>query len=131
MDHTHSLAHSERLRSRGAIRRLFEQGTSGFVYPLRYMWYADEALDKGASRHTVEVLFTVPKRFHKRANKRNHLRRRVKESYRLQKELLLSATSESPRHITMAVVYSTKEQHSHKTIYNAVRKILESVAKGL
>ena len=73
---------AERLRTLGAIRRLFESGESGFVYPFRYVWFA-EADD----RMSAEVLFSVPKKFHKRANRRNLLRRRAKEAYRLNKGL--------------------------------------------
>ncbi len=132
MEETHSLAHHERLRSRGSIRRLFESGKSGFVYPLRYMWFAEEATcDAPHTRQGVEVLFTVPKRFHKRANKRNLLRRRVKESYRMQKSTLCQADRSEPLSIDLALVYSTKEAHTYKTINNAVRKILENIAKEL
>lgn len=154
MDVSHSLSHHERLRNRGSIRRLFELGQSGFVYPLRYMWVTREGVEiegveaeraevvnKNAECIEVEacaispqidcrVLFTVPKRFHKRANKRNMLRRRVKESYRLQKSLLLDA-HHGECNIDLAIIYSTKEQHSYKTINNAVRKILENIAKAL
>ncbi len=56
------------MRSLGAIRRLFEQGESGFVWPLRYVWFAEA--DEVSS---TEVLFSVPKKFFKRANKRNNL----------------------------------------------------------
>ncbi len=128
MDNTYSLAHHERLRSRGSIRRLFDSGKGGFVYPLRYMWFSETKEE--ASEITCECLFTVPKRFHKRANKRNILRRRVKESYRLQKSLLKS-DSGAAHDIDLALVYSTKEVHSYKTINNAVRKILENIAKDL
>ena len=61
-----TLPRAERLRTLGAIRRLFESGESGFVYPFRYVWFA-EADD----RMSAEVLFSVPKKFHKRANRRN------------------------------------------------------------
>lgn len=57
-----TLPRAERLRTLGAIRRLFESGESGFVYPFRYVWFA-EADD----RMSAEVLFSVPKKFHKRA----------------------------------------------------------------
>ncbi|MFI3280715.1 MAG: ribonuclease P protein component [Rikenellaceae bacterium] len=125
----HSLAHHERLRSRGSIRRLFEGGKSGFVYPLRYMWFVDQAPELQSTTQ-CEVLFSTPKRFHKRANRRNLLRRRVKESYRLQKEILLDSAA-TPCNIDLALIYSTKEAHSYKTINNAVRKILENIAKDL
>ena len=78
-----SLPRTERLRSLGAVRRMFESGESGFIFPFRYVWFAEA--DEIPS---AEVLFSVPKKFHKRANKRNLLRRRTKEAYRLQKLLL-------------------------------------------
>ena len=83
MSSAHALPRSERLRSLGAVRRVFESGESGFVFPFRYVWYAEP--DAAPS---VEVLFSVPKRFHKRANRRNLLRRRTKEAYRLHKQLV-------------------------------------------
>ena len=67
-----SLPRTERLRSLGAVRRMFESGESGFIFPFRYVWFAEA--DEIPS---AEVLFSVLKKFHKRANKRNLLRRRT------------------------------------------------------
>ncbi len=39
---------------------MFESGESGFIFPFRYVWFAEA--DEIAS---VEVLFSVPKKFHK------------------------------------------------------------------
>ena len=75
MDKPHALPKSERLSSLTAVRRLFADGASGFVYPFRYMVYKSES-----TTPTVEVLFSVPKRNHKRANKRNTLKRRMPQS---------------------------------------------------
>ena len=96
-----SLPRTERLRSLGAVRRMFESGESGFIFPFRYVWFAEA--DEIAS---VEVLFSVPKKFHKRANKRNLLRRRTKEAYRLQKQTLKNG---SPANLDLALIYSSKE----------------------
>ena len=94
----HSLPRTERLRSLGAVRRL------------------------------VEVLFSVPKKFHKRANKRNLVRRRTKEAYRLQKQILHDGR---PVNLDLALIYSSKETLPYKTVANAVRRILESVVEHL
>ncbi len=67
-----TLTRAERLRSLKVIRRLFEQGRGGFIYPFRYIWLVDEV--EGATEEAtegitasamggVEVLFSVPKRF--------------------------------------------------------------------
>ena len=118
-----SLPRTERLRSLGAVRRMFESGESGFIFPIRYVWFAEA--DEIPS---AEVLFSVPKKFHKRANKRNLLRRRTKEAYRLQKLLLHNGR---PVNLDLALIYSSKEELSYKTISNAVRRILETVAEHL
>lgn len=91
-----SLPRTERLRSLGAVRRMFESGESGFIFPFRYVWFAEA--DEIPS---VEVLFSVPKKFHKRANKRNLLRRRIKEAYRLQKQTLKNG---SPANLDLALI---------------------------
>lgn len=119
-----SLPRTERLRSLGAVRRLFESGHGGFVFPFRYVWYAEaDAAD------TTEVLFSVPKKFHKRANKRNLLRRRTKEAYRLQKGIL--ARTGRGTNLDIALTYSSKEVLPYKHIEHAVRRILEAVAGRL
>ena len=118
-----SLPRSERLRSLGAVRPLFECGESGFVFPFRYVWYAEPDTEP-----SVEVLFTVPKKFHKRANRRNLLRRRTKEAYRLQKQIVRNGATVN---LDLALIYSSKEVLPYKVIANAVRKILEHVAERL
>ncbi len=121
-----SLPRAERLRSLGAIRRLFEQGRSGFVFPFRYIWLAESAANN-ASR--PEVLFSVPKKYHKRANKRNLLRRRTKEAYRQQKQLL--APGQTGTDLTMALIYTSKEALPYKHIERAVVKILSTIGEQM
>lgn len=118
------LQRSERLRSFGAIRRLFGEGRGGFVYPIRYMVYTEFDAELSAA-----VLFSTPKKFHKRANRRNLLRRRMREAYRTNKQILTASGSECAIHL--ALIYSTKEVHDYKTIENAIKRILKSVAENL
>ena len=120
------LPRNERLRSLGAIRRLFDSGQSGFVFPFRYVWYAEPDTET-----SVEVLFSVPKKFHKRANKRNLLRRRTKGAYRLRKQILHTPAATAAANIDMALIYSSKELLSYKTIEHALRRILEQVSAQL
>ena len=118
----YKLPKSEKLHSFGAIRRLFSEGRGGFVYPFRYVVYAEHAEKMG-----VEVLFSTPKKFLKRANKRNKVRRRMREAYRLNKEILIS--SNEPRMMQLALIYSSKEVIDYKTIENATKRILEIITK--
>ena len=120
-----SLPKTERLHSLTALRRLFADGTSGFVYPFRYMTFA-ESCDKPS----VEVVFSVPKRYHKRAVRRNMLRRRTKEAYRLSKQVVVEYAKNEGVAIDVALIYSTKEPLPYKTIAHAVRKILAQIVEG-
>lgn len=114
----HSLPHEERLRNRGAVSQLFAEGESGFVFPLRYVV---RRVESGADS-MPSVLFTVPKRMHKRANKRNLLRRRMKEAYRLNKQGLSGG-------LNIALIYATKEIHDYSKIERSVKKIIAAVAE--
>lgn len=135
----YTLPRAERLRSLKAIRRIFGQGQSGFVYPLRYVWLAEpvvgaeacaeESMD--AAERGVKVMFSVPKKFHKRANKRNLLKRRMREVYRLQRSGLCEALQEQGKQISVAFVYSAKECQEYKTIEYAIRRILEQIQARL
>lgn len=123
----HTLSRQERLRSFGDIRRLFEEGRGGFVHPLRYVWRADE--EGAAGVPSVEVLFSVPKKFQKRANRRNLQRRRMKEAYRLNKPSF--DRDGHPVSVDIALIYSSKEILPYQVIEHAVRKILEQIGSRL
>ena len=160
----YTLPRAERLRSLKAIRRMFDEGHSGFVYPFRYVSLVERAdakradaeradterLDaKGADAESpdvemtaavetidaesrrVEVMFSVPKKFHKRANRRNLLKRRMREAYRLHREPLRERLQQQRATLRVALIYSTKECHTYKTISYAVQRILEQISQRL
>lgn len=131
-----TLQRAERLRSLKAIRHLFSEGRSGFVYPFRYMFYVEKVIENGAESAEnlttgVKIMFSVPKKFHKRANKRNLLKRRTREAYRLNREQLRNMIGDKAVNLDLALVYSTKEILSYKTIENAVQRILGQICERL
>ncbi len=126
-----SLPKGERLRGLTAITTLFREGRQGFVYPFRYVYICRQRPDSIPGQRPV-VLFSVPKRFHKRANKRNLLKRRSREAYRLNRDPLLDRISECGCHeLQVAIIYSTKEIATYKTIEHGIRKIIEEIRQTL
>ena len=79
---SHSLPKEERLCGKATVSALISDGKWGTTPHLRFCWAAGR--DTGLNR----LMVSVPKKFFKRAVKRNLLKRRLRESYRLQKELL-------------------------------------------
>ena len=76
-------------------------------------------------------MFSVPKKFHKRANRRNLPKRRSREAYRLSREVLTHRLHEQKSHVQLALVYSTKECHTYKTISHAIQRILQQIAQNV
>ena len=136
-----SLPRTERLRSMRSIRHLFQKGRSGFVYPLRYIYLVEtrqsaETTDiacqcENVSERPVQVMFSVPKKFHKRANRRNLHKRRMREAFRLGRGEICKHLCEQNKSLQLALVYSTKESHSYKTINYALQRIFEQISAAM
>lgn len=93
---TYSLPQSERINSKKQIDRLFRGGglKAMTAAPLRMVYMADtcQADSPSANAHQpmAQMMVSVPKRYFKRAVKRNYVKRQVREAYRLNKHILAS-----------------------------------------
>jgi ribonuclease P protein component len=110
-----TLSKSERLCGKKAIAGLMERGKGGVTGCLRYKFLQSGEAD------VSRILVSVPKRFFKRAVKRNLLKRRIRESYRLQKDLL-------PAPVDIAFLYLDREVLPFSDIYAAMTAVLTAVA---
>lgn len=123
----YSFPKPHRLSGRTVIEKLFDSGEGGFAYPLRYRFLATEADGQGG----VSVLVTVSKKYHKRAVKRNLLKRRIREAFRTSAADLRATAEGKGMRIDIALMYSTKEVLEFQKINDAVGKILAQIQEGI
>lgn len=112
----HTLSKAERLSGKTAIATLLEKGRYVSVPPCLRVCYLPT--DGPVSR----ILLSVPKKNFKRAVKRNLLKRRIRESYRLQKALLSG-------NFDIMFSYTPKEVLPFEEIRSAVGRALEILAR--
>jgi len=112
-----SLLKSERLSSKKAIEQLFDRGGSGVIFPLRYL-----SLENGEEINSI--LISVSKRYFKRANRRNLIKRRIREAYRINKSPLRGKS------LNIAFIYISKEAAGFSVIEDAMKRIIFRLAEG-
>ena len=115
----HTLPKEERLCGKTTVSALISDGKWGTTPHLRFCWAAGR--DTGRNR----LMVSVPKKFFKRAVKRNLLKRRMREAYRLQKELL-AATG-----VDLMLAYSHPEVADFELLYAEVAEILQRISAKL
>lgn len=129
----------ERIRLKRDIDALFARGDSFFSFPFKCVYLIDEAeavagdadMSSGvvtASGVTylppVSMLVSVSKRYSKSAVRRNLIKRRTREAFRLNKGRF---TYDGMRHVDMAFIYVSKKEESYDTIARSVERILSQV----
>jgi len=117
------LTKNERLHSQKLIKELFDKGSSFFLYPFKVMVMET---DLGESE-TYQVLFSVSKKKVKKAVQRNLVKRRMKEAYRFNKQLL---PDHPDRNKIIALIYVSSEIATFQVIQNKLRKILATIAES-
>lgn len=111
----HTLPKEERLCGKTTVSALISDGKWGTTPHLRYCWAAGR--ETGCNR----LMVSVPKKFFRRAVRRNLLKRRMREAYRLQKELLTGTG------VDLMLAYSSQEIADFQTVYAEVTEILVRV----
>lgn len=116
---------SEKLCSRTAVSMLFSAGRSVSAFPLR----AVIRMEKSAGdRRQARFMITVPKKKIRKAVGRVLLRRRVREAYRLNRNLLLPALDRSGMWVDIAFLYMDSNIASYHVIETKMRTLLGKIA---
>ena len=117
----------ERLTSKKVIDQLFASGRSMFIYPFRVLYLASLP----ENEYPAQVVFSVPKRSFKQAVKRNLLKRRMREAYRLNKQHFYRNLQEQNKKLSIIFIYVEKEIKEYAVIEKGMIKAMKQlVSKG-
>lgn len=120
IDFRKTLKKKERLSVGTDLSRLFASGRYGFTDGFRYCYRIGNGLPFN------RIVVSVPKKCFRRAVKRNLLKRRIREAYRLNKNLLPVNAEKGGTDIIF--IYRTKDILDFNTIVLSVKNILENLA---
>ena len=115
----HTFSKAERLSGKTALARLIDGGRWGATAHLKYCWLA------GSESEVNRLMVSVPKKLFKRAVRRNLLKRRLRESYRLQKELLTASG------VDFLIAYNSPEVLPFDILFAEVGEILGKISSKL
>ena len=119
-----TLGKEERLKSKKLIEKIYEQGKSIKVFPLR-MVYLQTA---HTSEFPAQVGVSVPKRNFKHAVDRNRIKRLLRETYRKQKYIIYDEL-EVP--YVFMISYLGKEERTYTDIESKMNKLLTSFVQEI
>ncbi|WP_177761780.1 ribonuclease P protein component [Flavobacterium sp. I3-2] len=114
---------TEKLKKQKHIDLLFSEGKSVSKYPLRLVYVA-----LNENEVPIEFGVSVSKRYFKRAVNRNYFKRVLRETYRLNKELLHSNLKQP---YAMMFFYQTKERLSYAEIDAKTKLLFEKFIESI
>lgn len=122
----YKLHKDEKLCSRTAVNRLFEEGYSLMAFPLRAAYRV-----RPRGEHPVQFLISIPKKRIRRAVHRVTLRRRIREAYRLtRRQLLLAPLADANCGVDIAFVYLDKTEAPYAVIHEKMTTLLTRIASA-
>jgi ribonuclease P protein component len=127
LDNRYTFKKEERISAQKEIDLLFDKGNSFISFPLRIIYLEK----KPFSGVEISVLISVPKKRFKRAVQRNRIKRLIRESYRLNKSLLLDHLQGKDTGMLIAFLFVGKELSEFKEIETAVVKALTALKEKI
>jgi len=118
---------TERLCSKKVIESLFENGRSFYCHPILVIWtFAGSEIPGPA-----QVAFSVPKKGFRLAVKRNLIKRRMREAYRKNKNVLYNHLSATGKKIVFTMIYRDKNVADFDITEKAVKQIITYFVKTI
>ena len=113
----------ERLCSKKAIDDLFINGKSKTQFPFKLVY----KISNFDSPFPARAMFVVPKKKYKQANKRNDIKRRMREVYRLNKHTLYQSLQ--TQKIDLMFICLSNEELDYSVIEKSITQLIEFLRK--
>ena len=123
---TYSFKKQERLTGKKTFENLLVKGQRFHVFPFTVYWQCFTNQEQ-----PVQIAISVPKRNFKRATERNLIKRRVRESYRTNKQGINKFLEDQNLQLHILVVYAATEIMEFKKIEQTVVEILNHLIQAL
>jgi ribonuclease P protein component len=124
---THTFKSKERLKSRKQIASLFETGKIIHAYPYKGLY----KISLQENEFPAQFAVSVSKKNFKRAVDRNRIKRKIRETYRLQKQELYQVLNEFDQNIVLFVIYTAKQEVEFQTIQKGMQMLIRKLTEEL
>lgn len=112
-----TLGEQERLKSKKLLGKLYEEGKSIKVFPLRMVYIQTEH----TSKFPVQVGVSVPKRNFKKAVDRNRIKRLLRETYRKEKHTVYDGVNQP---YVFMISYIARDEWKYADLEHKMKKLL-------
>jgi ribonuclease P protein component len=118
----------ERLKSQNEITELFKNGNIIHHYPFKVLY---KLYDFDKSIFPSRIAVSASKRNFKKAVVRNRIKRKIRETYRINKPALIEALIKNNKRLCFFVIYTAAEDLAYKNIDDEMKKLINKLIHKL
>lgn len=111
---------AEHLKSRKIIQSLFIQNKHLRIFPFKLVWIIHPSTDN----YNLKIGVSVSKRNFKSAVKRNLIKRKMRESLRINKHILSEKIQDKNNTLSLMLIYTGSDIISHNEFNSKIKHIL-------
>lgn len=126
-DHPFKFPKKERLCSEIQISDLFQNGESFMSYPVRVVMQVFKPVENPG----IQVVISVPKKKLKHAVDRNRVKRLLRETYRLNKQILLEQVIAQEASVRLAFIWVPSEILDYQRVEKKMKEALVKAGKSV